>query len=123
MRQVIDISGDGANNQGRKVTDARDEAVAKGFTINGLPLLLKRRTASPFDVENLDEHYRDCVIGGLGSFMMPVQDRSQFAEAIKTKIIREIAGQEPAVRLIPAQVRSNTNCSAVENPDWDRMPY
>lgn len=122
MRQVIDISGDGANNQGRKVTDARDDAVAKGFTINGLPLLLKRRTGSVYDVENLDEHYRDCVIGGPGSFMMPVRDRSQFAEAIKTKIIREIAGQEPAARLIPAQVDRSTNCSAVENPDWDGMP-
>lgn len=123
VRQVIDISGDGANNQGRRVTEARDEAVAKGFIINGLPLLLKRRTASAYDVENLDEHYRDCVIGGLGSFMMPVLDRSQLAEAIKSKIIREIAGREPAARLIPAQVRSRTNCSAVENPDWDRMPY
>ena len=46
MRQVIDVSGDGANNQGRPVTQARDEAVAKGITINGLPLLLKRPSAS-----------------------------------------------------------------------------
>jgi hypothetical protein len=122
VRRVIDISGDGANNQGRRVTDARDEAVAKGFTINGLPLLLKRRTASAYDVENLDEHYRDCVIGGSGSFMMAVRDRSQFAEAIRTKIIREIAGREPAARLIPVQVNPNTNCSAVENPDWDYPP-
>jgi hypothetical protein len=121
MRRVIDISGDGANNQGRSVTAARDDAVAKGFTINGLPLLLKRRVASSYDVENLDEHYRDCVIGGSGSFMLPVQDRSQFAEAIKTKIIREIAGLEPPARLIPAQIRRNTNCSAVENLDWDRF--
>jgi hypothetical protein len=118
-RRVIDISGDGANNQGRKVTDARDEAVAKGFIINGLPLLLKRRTASFYDVENLDEHYRDCVIGGLGSFMMPVRDRSEFALAIKTKIIREIAGREPERRLTHVQV---TNCTAVQNPDWDSMP-
>lgn len=94
MRRVIDISGDGANNQGRRVTDARDDAVAKGITINGLPLLLKPRTASAFDVENLDEHYRDCVIGGIGSFMMPVRDRAQLAEAIKTKILREIAGMD-----------------------------
>jgi hypothetical protein len=122
-RQVIDISGDGANNQGRKVTDARDDAVAKGFTINGLPLLLKGRIASAYDVENLDEHYRDCVIGGSGSFMMPVRERSQFAEAIRNKIIREIAGGEPPARLIPAQVDPNTNCSAVENPDWDRGPF
>lgn len=122
-RQVIDISGDGANNQGRKVTDARDEAVAKGLIINGLPLLLKRRTASAFDVANIVEYYRDCVIGGFGSFMMPVKDRSHFAEAIRTKIIREIAGREPAARLVPAQAKTSTNCSIVENPDWDRMPY
>jgi hypothetical protein len=123
VRQVIDISGDGANNQGRRVTDARDEAVAQGFTINGLPLLLKRRTASPFDVEKLDEHYRDCVIGGSGSFLMTVTERSQFAEAIRNKIIREIASREPEARLIPAQAKRSTNCSAVENPDWDRTPY
>ena len=122
-RKVIDISGDGANNQGRKVTDARDDAVAKGFTINGLPLLLKQRTASAYDVQNLDEHYRDCVIGGSGSFMLVVQDRNQFAEAIKLKIIREIASREPPARIIPAQARVSTNCSAVENLDWDRMPY
>jgi hypothetical protein len=121
-RRVIDISGDGANNQGRRVTDARDEAVAHGFIINGLPLLLKRRAASAYDVENLEEHYRDCVIGGLGSFMMPVRDRSEFTLAIKTKIIREIAGREPTPWLILAQVRPRTNCSAVMNPTWDSMP-
>lgn len=123
VRRVIDVSGDGANNQGRSVTAARDEAVAQGITINGLPLLLKRRYASAFDVENLDEHYRDCVIGGSGSFMMEVRERSQFAEAIKTKIIREIAGRDEPARLIPAQIDPRTNCSAVENLDWDRIPY
>jgi hypothetical protein len=123
MRDVIDISGDGANNQGRKVTTARDDAVDKGVTINGLPLLFKERTASAYDVANLDEHYRDCVIGGPGSFMLPVRERSQFAEAIKTKIIREIAGLEPEARLIPVQVSPDTNCSTVENLDWDRPPY
>ena len=73
--------------------------------------------------DGLDEHYRDCVIGGLGAFMMPVQNRSHFAEAIRTKIIREIAGREPAARLMPAQAKASTNCSAVENLDWDRIPY
>lgn len=92
-RRVIDISGDGANNQGRRITDARDDAVAKGVTINGLPLLLKQRTASAYDVEDLDEHYRDCVIGGSSSFMMVVRERSLFAEAIRNKIIREIASR------------------------------
>jgi len=122
-RRVIDVSGDGANNQGRRITDARDDAVAKGVTINGLPLLLKQRTASAYDVENLDEHYRDCVIGGSSSFMMVVRERSQFAEAIRNKIIREIASRTPPARIIPAQAKVSTNCSAVENLDWERMPY
>jgi hypothetical protein len=63
------------------------------------------------------------AIGGPGSCMLPVRNRSQFAEAIETKNIREIADQEPPARLIPAQVDTGTNCSAVENRDWDRMPY
>ena len=70
VRRVIDISGDGANNQGRPMLAARDEAVAKGVIINGLPLMLKRPNSS--DSENLDAYYRDCVIGGPGSFMIPI---------------------------------------------------
>ncbi len=70
IRQVIDISGDGSNNQGRPITQARQEALAHGVTINGLPLLLKRATNS-WEVEHLDEYYRDCVIGGPGAFMIP----------------------------------------------------
>jgi hypothetical protein len=120
LRQVIDVSGDGANNQGRPVTQARDDALAKGITINGLPLLLKRSTGSSWDVENLDEHYRDCVIGGPGAFMIPVRERAQFAEAIKTKIIREIAGLVSEASIIPVQAKTATNCSAAENPYWDR---
>jgi hypothetical protein len=119
MRQVIDVSGDGANNQGRSVTAARDDAIAKGITVNGLPLMLKRSTSS-WDVENLDEHYRDCVIGGPGAFMIPVRERAQFAGAIKTKIIREIASRDTRLPIIPAQAQTATNCYAAENPYWDR---
>ena len=106
VRRVIDISGDGPNSSGRTVTLARDEAVAKGVTINGLPIMLKRPTGFG-DMEHLDEYYRDCVIGGPGAFLVPVRERSQFAEAIKTKIIREIAdiGSEPMVRRIQAEPR------------------
>jgi hypothetical protein len=117
VRRVIDISGDGPNNQGRSVTQAREEALAQGVTINGLPLLLKRPTGS-WDVENLDEYYRDCVIGGPGAFMIPVRERHQFAEAIKTKIIREIAGLAPDVLVVPvqAQPERRTNCDVTINP-------
>jgi hypothetical protein len=89
-RRVIDISGDGANNQGRPVTPARDEAVAQGITINGLPIMLKR-PSSYWDVTELDVYYKDCVIGGPGAFIHPVRDAREFPHAIRAKIIREIA--------------------------------
>src|SRR5215212_856280 len=119
VRQVIDISGDGANNQGRSVTLARDEAVAKGITINGLPLMLKRPVGS-WDTENLDGYYRDCVIGGPGAFMIPVRERHQFAEAIRTKIIREIAGRSSDAVIVPAQAEARPNCAAGGYPYWER---
>ena len=119
VRQVIDISGDGANNQGRSVTLARDEALAKGITINGLPLMLKRPVDS-WDTENLDGYYRDCVIGGPGAFMIPVRERHQFAEAIRTKIIREIAGRLSDAVVVPAQAEARTNCAAGGYPYRER---
>jgi len=117
VRRVIDVSGDGVNNLGRSVTQARDQALAQGIVINGLPLLLNRPINS-WDAENLDEYYRDCVIGGLGAFMIPVRERHQFAEAIKTKIIREIAGAEPKASIVPAQAPSvpRTTCEIGTSP-------
>ncbi|HEX2726607.1 MAG TPA: DUF1194 domain-containing protein [Beijerinckiaceae bacterium] len=100
-RRVIDISGDGANNQGRSVTAARDDAVAQGVTINGLPIMLKR-PSSYWDVVDLDVYYRECVIGGAGAFIVPVRTRDEFVNAIKTKIIREVAdyAPEPLIRRV-----------------------
>jgi Protein of unknown function (DUF1194) len=114
IRRVIDISGDGPNSSGRMVTLARDEAVAKGITINGLPIMLKRPTGFG-DMEHLDRYYRDCVIGGPGAFIVPVRERHQFAEAIEAKIVREIAGlaSEPLIRRI--QFESPMDCSARQN--------
>ncbi|ANY85031.1 hypothetical protein BB934_43245 (plasmid) [Microvirga ossetica] len=117
VRRVIDVSGDGVNNLGRSVIQARDEALAQGVVINGLPLLLKRPTDA-WESDNLDEYYRDCVIGGLGAFMIPVRERQQFAEAIKTKIIREIAGAAPKARVVPTQVQPErrSSCEMGVNP-------
>jgi hypothetical protein len=113
-RQVIDISGDGANNQGRTVTLARDEALAHGVTINGLPIMLKRPTGS-WDIEDLDLYFRDCVIGGPGAFMIPVREKHQFAQAIRTKIVREISAKPEHRTLVqPAQAEASTNCLAGE---------
>lgn len=91
VRRVIDVSGDGTNNNGRPVTEARDEAVRQGVTINGLPLLLRPSSWGFNDIANLDEYYEDCVIGGVGSFSIPIKERSQFESATRTKLVLEIA--------------------------------
>jgi hypothetical protein len=106
IRRVIDVSGDGANNHGQLVTVARDEVVSKGITINGLPIMLKRPSFSTMDIELLDEYYEDCVIGGPGAFMITVRDRERFVEAIRTKLVMEIAGRMPEARIIPASAKS-----------------
>ena len=101
VRRVIDVSGDGVNNNGPLIVPTRDEVLAKGITINGLPILLMRPTASILDIENLDTYYEDCVIGGPGAFVIPIKERSQFKEAIRTKLVLEIAGRTPAQRAVP----------------------
>jgi Protein of unknown function (DUF1194) len=83
IRRVIDISGDGANNRGRAVTVARDEAVRDGISINGLPILALE--------PDLDRYYFDNVIGGPGAFMVPARNYDTFAEAILKKLITEVA--------------------------------
>lgn len=106
MKRVIDISGDGPNNQGEPVEAARDAAVEQGITINGLPLMTSGGFSSVYDVTNLDQYYTDCVIGGPGAFMIPVNDWSQFPEAIRRKLVLELAGPlSPAWRAETADGR------------------
>lgn len=98
-RRVIDISGDGTNNSGRPVTDARDEAVAAGFTINGLAII-NLRPAGYFFAHTqppggLPNYYQNNVIGGNGAFMQQVKDFSTFGETITNKILTEISALEP----------------------------
>ncbi len=100
IRRVIDISGDGPNNDGRLVTQARDEAVAKGVTINGLPLLIRPVRAAYMDIDDLDIYYRECVVGGPGSFVTPVRDSKAFVDATRTKLVLEIASREPPLPII-----------------------
>lgn len=100
IRRVIDISGDGPNNQGALVAPTRDEVVAAGITINGLPIVLKRSRWSMMDIENLDVYYEDCVIGGPGAFVVPILDRAKFKEAIRHKLVQEVAGLMPQPKVI-----------------------
>ena len=119
-RRVIDVSGDGPNNQGRPVTPARDEAIAKGITINGLPIMLHK--PGYLDIAELDAYYRDCVIGGQGAFMVPAREREQFQQAIKTKIMLEVAGLPPKEPMIQrVQGTAPANCLVGETQWRDRM--
>lgn len=96
-RSVVDISGDGANNRGRPAASARDDAIAAGVVINGLPILERE--------PDLDQHYLHNVIGGPNSFMVPVETFEEFADAILKKLITEIADQTPIGPLTTAQLR------------------
>jgi hypothetical protein len=97
-RRVIDVSGDGPNNIGAPVEAARDIAVSAGITINGLPILIR---PSP-TFTHLDDYYADCVTGGPGSFVLPIYAASEFATAIRRKLILEVSGDMPAPSVIPA---------------------
>ncbi len=95
-RRVIDVSGDGPNNWGDLVTTARDRAIAAGVTINGLPILDDGGGMfSSFNIPDLDFYYRDCVIGGPGAFVVVAADFSDFARAVRRKLILEIAEGGP----------------------------
>jgi hypothetical protein len=102
FRRVIDISGDGPNNDGAPVTGARDAALAKGIIINGLPIMVKEPSYLTTDIENLDLYYEDCVIGGPGAFIITIKDREKFQEAIRNKLVLEVAGLTPERRIVPA---------------------
>lgn len=91
-RKVIDVSGDGVNNSGPPAEMARDRAVADGITINGLPILNDRPTFGRAPPVPLDIYYRDSVIGGQGAFMIAAEDFEAFGNAVRRKLIREIAG-------------------------------
>jgi hypothetical protein len=82
-RRVIDISGDGSNNSGRPVTEARAAALAAGITINGLAILASE--------PQLERYYQENVMGGDGAFVIAAVDFEAFSSAILQKLVREIA--------------------------------
>jgi len=98
-KRIIDISGDGTSNAGRAVTEARDEAVAAGVTINGLAII--NTQANPgyaFHTQppgGLPKYFEENVIGGRGAFLLHVENFGTFAEAITRKLVNEIAAAQP----------------------------
>lgn len=97
LRRVIDVSGDGPNNDGHFVLSARRKVLEDGITINGLPLMTRDGLGSRWHLEDLDLYYLNCVIGGPGAFMIPVRDWSEFAGAVRRKLVLEIAARPEAL--------------------------
>ncbi|WP_311974216.1 DUF1194 domain-containing protein [Bradyrhizobium glycinis] len=97
-RRIIDVSGDGPNSNGDPVTSARDTALQQGIVITGLPVMTNATPAAPTDfqhIDHIDWYYEDCVIGGPGSFVVPITSREDFKAAIRTKLALEVAGLMP----------------------------
>ncbi len=109
-RQVIDVSGDGANNAGPLVAPVRDEVVKRGITINGLPIMLNK-PREYYDIDHLDRYYKHCVIGGESAFIAPVYDLKHLAATIRKKLVMEIASIDVAPEAAPIQV------AEAETPD------
>ena len=102
-RRIIDVSGDGSNNSGRLVTEARDEAVANGITINGLAIINEKTGGVPGTLlyvhthppGGLPNYYRENVIGGPGAFVMQIVNFDTFAEAMTNKLLTEVSDASP----------------------------
>ena len=112
IRRVIDISGDGPNNDGGLVTTARDRALDAGVIINGLPIINGKPNRFGFPtMQDLDRYYEGCVIGGPGSFVVKADSFEAFADAVKQKLILEIAGLTPP----------RTQYAALDGPPLDSV--
>jgi hypothetical protein len=91
MKKVIDVSGDGPNNEGRRVDQVRDEVVAKGFIINGLPIVTEADKFDVYYLPDLDKYYAGCVIGGPGAFIQVANGFADLARALRRKLVLEIS--------------------------------
>ena len=120
LRRVIDVSGDGANNNGPPVAMMRDEALAKGIVINGLPVMVKEQFNSGMDINELDIYYEDCVIGGPGAFVIAIKERSQFKDATRTKLVQEIALAPPEPRVVPAAASAPRVSCTIGEQIWQQ---
>ena len=120
VRRVIDVSGDGANNQGKLIVPTREEVLAQGITINGLPIMLKRPNPATLDIEELDVYYEDCVIGGPGSFVIPIRERDKFKEATRAKLLLEVAGVTPTAKIVRAAAEAPRISCTIGERLWEQ---
>src|ERR1043166_78307 len=102
IRRVIDVSGDGTNNEGPLIVPTREAVVANGITVNGLPIMLKKPQPGSIEIEDLDIYYEDCSVGGPSAVVVPIKEREKFRDAVRCKLVLEVAGRLPAARIVPA---------------------
>jgi Protein of unknown function (DUF1194) len=94
-RRVIDVTGDGANNDGNTMQEVHDRVVAQGIVVNGLPVM--DESANGY-YPNLDKYYQACVVGGRGAFVIVVRSFKDFLPAMRRKLILEISQNEAQIR-------------------------
>ncbi|WP_112322020.1 DUF1194 domain-containing protein [Oceanibium sediminis] len=119
-RRVVDISGDGPNNRGTPVAEARDRLAALGIEVNGLPFMVKDPYGS-YAIPDLDFYYEDCVITGESAFVIPIQEMDRLIGSIRQKLVLEISGLAPPARARLRRV-STTDCMIGERlrRRWDQ---
>src|SRR5258705_8527004 len=94
-RKVIDVSGDGPNNDGNPMRETHDRVVGQGIVVNGLPIMDDNANGY---FPNLDKYYAACVAGGRGSFVVAVHNYKDFSAAMRHKLILEISQNETQIR-------------------------
>ena len=125
-RRVLDISGDGPNNDGGYIVQARDRLIRAGITINGLPILNDRPAPSGYPrLEDLTGYFENCVLGGAGAFQIAAESFQAFAQAIRRKLLHEIAGLPPpgfgAPLLRLAAAGPDYDCTIGEKQSRERL--
>jgi hypothetical protein len=116
-RRTIDVSGDGSNNDGLPVEPIREKILASNITINGLPVMINPSGVPGSPFLGLEDYYRDCVIGGPTSFVVPIKKLDEFAPAIRRKLILEIAWAPPREPVVPVSSlvpAPKVNCALVD---------
>jgi Protein of unknown function (DUF1194) len=113
QKEVIDVSGDGPNNDGEVVDIIRDRLVNEGIVINGLPIVTKDYN-DYLSIPDLDKYYEHCVIGGWGSFTIPVKGMVNFQKALEIKLITEISENYKIIKVQNRDWNSNQSCHLYE---------
>ena len=119
-KRVIDVSGDGPNNEGHLVDKVRDELVAKGIVINGLPIMTPADQYDVYYLPDLDKYYAGCVIGGPGAFIQIAHGFEDLARALRRKLILEISDAQPQGNPLLVKVAASRSGNTPSHPVYDK---